>query len=383
MAASRISNISSVSGFVSRTLRRLLATDAFPDLPIPIPVSRHFTDYPVRILQVMRAKLTRHNPPAPPWRRRGVDRWHRIGPGPGPNQESVRPSPLLVGIAAVWNEDDVIYATVRNLFDQGADKVFVIDDGSDDATGQEAAAAGASVVFEKNEGVYREADRCEKIRKLIRDQTAELGGDVWWVVVDADEFPQGPDNTTIRDFIQALPAWVDVVGSRVLDHWPSETEAYRCREHPLTAFPLAQWYRWPWCRNGHWKHQLFRARTPGDLVPMPGHHTVRAADGRRVREYQMSLLMHHFAIRNRQRTEAKLRRSIVSGGRYDRSPDTFTRWRIAQRLHSLDHVYAGRVDLVPNCFPGEPLLGLSLRDWRQLAREDEIRSERGYGGTLA
>lgn len=377
IAGRELSNSLSSSNLVQRMTRALLATDAFPDLPIPIPVPRKFSDYPTRILQVLSARVTGRNPAAPPWRRRAVDRWHCIGPGPGPNHESIRRSPLLIGVTAVWNEDDVIFATVRNLFDQGADHVFVIDDASDDATAQEATAAGASVVLQKNEGIYREADRCAKIQKLIHDQTAALGGDVWWLVVDADEFPRGPGNTTIRGFIQTLPSWVDTVGSRVLDHWPSEAEGYVRREHPLNAFPLAQRYHWPWCRNGHWKHQLMRVRTPGDLVPMPGHHTVRSADGRRVREYPIGLLMHHFAIRNRQRTEAKLRRSTVSGGRYDRSPDTFTRWRIAQRLRSLDNIYAGRFDLVPNCFPGEPKLGLTLRDWRQLAAEDDTPFGRG------
>jgi hypothetical protein len=287
-----------------------------------------------------------------------------------------RRTPRLFAVTAVWNEDDVIFANVRNLFDQGADCVFVIDDDSDDRTAEEAKEAGAIVVPSKNDGVYREAERSAKIRKLIREQTAAVGGEVWWLVVDADEFPRGPGETTIREFVHTLPPWVDIVGSRVLDHWPSQKEAYSARSHPLTAFPLAQWYRWPWCGLGHWKHQLFRMRTPEDLIPMPGQHTVQSADNRRVREYPTSILMHHFAMRNRERTEAKLRRAWERGGRYSQSSDTFTRWRIVQRITSLNHIYSGRFDLVPNNFPGEPLLGVQLYHWQELVPENERRLSR-------
>ena len=117
-------------------------------------------------------------------------------------------------------------------------------------------------------------------------------------------------------------------------------------------------------------------RTPEDLIPMPGQHTVQSADNRRVREYPTSILMHHFAMRNRERTEAKLRRAWERGGRYSQSSDTFTRWRIVQRITSLNHIYSGRFDLVPNNFPGEPLLGVQLYHWQELVPENERRLSR-------
>jgi hypothetical protein len=42
----------------------------------------------------------------------------------------------------------------------------------------------------------------------------------------------------------------------------------------------------------------------------------------------------------------------------------------------LDYIYAGRFDLVPNGFPGEPKIGLTLRDWQQLVGESDIQDER-------
>lgn len=284
-----------------------------------------------------------------------------------------RERPLLYAVSAVWNEDDVIYATVRNLFEQGADRVFVIDDASDDDTVPEAVAAGGEVVRQSSDGVYSEARRARQIQRLVHDRTEAGDGDVWWIVADGDEFPRGPDGRTIRDLVDELEPWVDVVGSRVLEHFPAGSTGYRRREHPLRACPLARWYVNPYCSRGHWKHQLLRVRRPGELFPMPGHHTVGTADGRKARETEATLLMHHFPLRNRERTEQKLRLAAAPTGRYAVTPDTFTRWRIAQRLDALDDVYAGRWHLVPSGFPDERRIGVDLRDWRELVRPEERR----------
>jgi Glycosyl transferase family 2 len=329
------------------------------------------------VLEVLLARARRRNPPPPPWRRRAILRWQSHEPAPAAHTAARRGRPLLYGVSAVWNEDDVVYATVRNLFEQGADRVFVIDDASDDETVPEAVAAGAEVVRQPSDGVYSEVRRAGRIQQLVHDRTQAADGEVWWIVADGDEFPRGSDGRTIRDVVEELEPWVDVVGSRVLEHFPAAAERYRRREHPLPAIPLARWYVNPYCRRGHWKHQLLRVRRPGDLFPMPGHHTVGTADGRAAREAEATLLMHHFPLRNRERTEQKLRRSAAPSGRYAASPDTFTRWRIAQRLQALDDVYAGRWQLVPSGFPGERRIGVDLRDWRELVRPEERRLPAG------
>jgi hypothetical protein len=344
---------------------RLLAAEMFPDLPFPRPVRRRARDYPVRALEVAWADVRGRNPPPPPWRRRAAADWQTTASGPGPSlpQRSV---PLIFGVAAVWNEEDVVAATVSNLFEQGADRVVVIDDGSDDDTRSEAAAVGAVVVGAASDGVYSEAARGAQIRSLVETETARAGGDVWWVVADADEFPRGGAGAMIREVVRELPGWVDVVGARVLDHVPPSADDYPHGAHPLPYFPLARWYVNPYCRAGHWKHPLFRVRSPGDVYPTPGHHVVGTGDGRRAREASTPILVHHFPFRNRQRTEGKLRRAAAAGGRYDRSPDRFTRRRLAQRLASLDDLYRGRYDLVAGGYPGGPRIGFSVCDWREL-----------------
>lgn len=213
----------------------LLAEAAWPDLPFAHPPERRPLDYPARLIDVLRARLTVRNPPFPPWRRRAAGSWQRIGTGPGPLE--TRERPLLYGVVAAWNEDDVIYATVRHLRGQGCHRVFVLDDGSDDHTASEAHEAGANVVAITSDGVYREATRCRMIRALIAEQTEDAGGDVWWLVADADEFPRGYGGLTVGEVVAGLPGWVDTVGSRVIEHLPHVGAFLRTSDPPRRGVP--------------------------------------------------------------------------------------------------------------------------------------------------
>ncbi len=273
-------------------------------------------------------------------------------------------------MTAVWNEDDIVYALVEHLLRQGIDRVLVIDDASDDATAEEALAAGADLIRLPSDGTYSEALRTARVRETIATQTDAAGGDVWWLVLDADEFPVGPDATTVRDLVERAPPWVDVVGSRVLDHVPGEVE-YVPRQPPIPFFPLARWFASDFCGRGHWKHPLMRVRRAGDVYPLPGHHTVATADGRRAREYAPTLLTHHLPLRARARTERKLARSAAPDGRYGASPDSFTRARIAQRVRALDALYAQRHDLVCAPFAGQPRVGIAVCEWHLLVPPSE------------
>lgn len=363
------------SGFLARGASRVaetfLALDAFPDLAFGGSLPRRPTDLLLRPCEVMTARCRRRNPGPPGWRRREVRRWQMHSPGPGPTAPVRRTPHLLMAVAAVWNEDDVIFATVRHLFDQGVDRVFVIDDQSDDDTVTEARAAGATVIERPSDGRYSEAERYRSVQQLIERETTAAGGDVWWLIVDADEFPRGANGRTVREHVEELPGWVDVVGSQVLDHVPSSSSRYRRRDHPILSFPLARWYDNPYCRLGHWKHQLLRVRTGDDLLPLPGHHVVRSKDGRRVREPAGSLLMHHFPLRGQARTAEKFAKAAGPTGRYALSPDRFTRIRLRQRSAALAAYYADQPDLVPNTFPGQRRRGPGPRPWTELVHPAE------------
>jgi hypothetical protein len=348
----------------------LFATDPFPDLAFGRALDRTWSDLVVRAFEVMEARVRRRNPGPPPWRRRAIDGWQRVGPGEGPTERAQPETPLLAAVAA-WNEDDIIFVTVRNLFAQGANRVFVIDDGSDDHTGAEARAAGGTVVPRHSNGRYSEAVRAASIAQLVATETAAAGGAAWWLLVDADELPTGPDGMTVRHLVDGLPGWVDVVGSRVLDHVPHRGSSLSPREDPLVAFPLARLYHNSYCPSGHWKHQLIRVRRPGDVRSLPGQHVASSGDGRVLREPATSLLMHHFPLRGLDRTAAKYRAAIAPDGRYTRSPDAFSRARVTQRIHELEKYHAGECHLVLDPFPGRRRRPSDVRPWQEFVPPGE------------
>ncbi|QXJ22362.1 glycosyltransferase family 2 protein [Actinomadura graeca] len=329
-------------------------------------------DYPRYGLELAVAGARRRNPPIPPWLRRYARTWQSFGParpcagGPRPEE------PLVYGLCQAWNEEDVIYATVRNMLLQGADRVFVIDDGSDDGTAAEAAAAGATVISDASDGLFDEVRRTERLVRVAEERTEEAGRPVWWVVVDADEFPRGPEGMTIADLARSLPPWVDTVGSRVLEHYPGRLSAPRPRHHPLDELPNAHWNTIRFCPAGHWKHQMLLVRGPGELRFTFGRHTIAAPPSRKpVLESEASLLMHHFPLRDMERTARKFRLANSASGRYGASSDTFVKERTEGRLRMLRLAYEERYDLLPNTFPGEPRTGASVRDWRELVPPSE------------
>ena len=337
-----------------------------PTSPFPQAVVPRIFDRPGSLIELALARARGRVAPPPPWLRRRIAAWQVDGPGPGPASPSARAGPLIHAVVGVWDEEDIVYALVEHLHAQGVDRVLVIDDESEDATAHEAAAAGAEVLRMPSAGAYSEALRTQRFSDVIAARTEDAGGDVWWLVLDADDFPRGPDGTTLRQLVEDAPTWVDVVGARVLDHVPALSGQYVARRPPLEYFPHARWFRRAFCPRGHWKHPLMRVRRAGDVVPLPGHHAVGTGDGRRAREHEATLLMHHFPLRARGRTEARLRRAMAPGGRYAESPDGFTHGRLRDRLQALDHLYAGRYELVASGFCGDPLLGIEVCDWREL-----------------
>ena len=115
----------------------------------------------------------------------------------------------LFAIIGAWMEEDVIAATVANVFTQGCERVFLVDNNSSDGTVREAVAAGAELaeVFETEQ--YDEVLRLEVMNRVVREQSERDGSDhIWWLWLDADEFPHGPradDPRVPRTARSALP----------------------------------------------------------------------------------------------------------------------------------------------------------------------------------
>jgi hypothetical protein len=354
-----------VTGAIRARLRHpptwMVDEPAWPDTPMPIPSVRYWRDVPHRFMQRAAAWLTHRNPAAPPWRRRAGHAWQvTVSPADGGTARAHAGRPLF-GVIAAWNEEDVIWSTVTNLFREGCAEVFVLDDGSTDGTIAEASAAGAEVVPREPTTHWLEAERCAAIDRLIAERTRDRGQEVWWLVADADEFPTYPGS--IRGLLDRLPENVDAVGSEVVEHYPAPDGGWTPRCDPLGIAGLACPYPSDYCPLGHWKHQLFLRRRYDDPVPMPGAHTLRSACGRRIREWCEPIAMHHFPYRDLDRLERRITGVRDGTGRYGTTPDTFTAWRARHRLEVVRQLRARRYDRLSNSFPGQRHERLELSVW--------------------
>ena len=115
---------------------------------------------------------------------------------------------MILALVPAFNEEKKIAAVVRTLLAK-VNEVVVIDDGSDDATAQEAALAGATVlVHALNRG---QGAALETGHQYAREQNAEI-------IVHFDADGQFDPNDVGRGLVALQETGVDIVlGSRFLE----------------------------------------------------------------------------------------------------------------------------------------------------------------------
>ncbi|GFK94395.1 hypothetical protein NNJEOMEG_02239 [Fundidesulfovibrio magnetotacticus] len=216
----------------------------------------------------------------------------------------------LYGFLYVWNEADIIEASVRNLFLQGCDRVFLVDHASDDATAALAQAQGAQLFSTHAERFFEESAKVLLANRCMAEVSARSGLEhVWWLFTDADEFPHGPGGRTVRGYLEELPGNYRVVGSRVLEHAP-DAGAFAPGTNPVARYPRARPDPVAHCPAGHLKHQLLRFdRDAPPLYTGPGYH-IFASDACPLPEPESSLVVHHFPHRAPAVTAARLKRIL-------------------------------------------------------------------------
>ena len=283
-----------------------------------------------------------------------------------------RASPIqnfaLYAVIGTWMEEDIIADTVRNSFNQGATRVFILDNESPDDTVNEARNAGAELGMSYNTEHFECAYQAALINEFIQYISRNCSHDhVWWMLHDADEFlcPEGAG--TIRDFIGSLDRRFRVVGARVLNHYPTPGgPAHIPGEHPINQQPLCQEISSKICDQRHLKHPLLRWDRHGPRIDAsPGFHRAEPSQSPWI-EPVGSVIMHHFPFRNE---EATRRRMDALWSSQDTSraklndPGTD---HMQARAQSLDAVYTGDWGRVRNYDPEGPEEGVQLVDWGTL-----------------
>jgi len=207
-----------------------------------------------------------------------------------------------------WREADIIEACVRNLFAEGVDRVFLVDNGSPDATVEMAARGGAlhmdTIVSER----FSEDIKCggvvSCVCKVLREEAPERA---WWLFCDADEFPTAPGHGTIREFLAGLDDRIRVVGGHFLLHYPVTRPYYCCGFHPAEFQFCASLHddQAIYCDLVHNKHNLIRFdHAAYDISIHAGYHGLSAHE--ELFEAKESLRIHHVQYRNREETLERL-----------------------------------------------------------------------------
>ncbi len=307
----------------------------------------------------------------------------QVGHEDNPDHPVVLEDFPIFAVIKSWMDEDIIEATVRNAFAQGADTVFLVDNASTDSTVARAVEAGATVA----EVYETEAFDGRLVQPLVnavvaRESLRDGSDHIWWMLLDSDEFPEGPGGRTIREYLAGLDRRFRLVGARFLNHLPDTTPANVEGFHPADFQPLCYPFEPlnnPPCSLGHWKHLLQRFDRHGQfLLSNEGAHTAFASE--RVIEPSAGVLVHHFQYRNEAFTRAKL--DLVHESHRDGLHESAGWSSFDRRRRSLDAVYDQRwaeVDTPPNRVAGAsahpaPWSGQStLRRWYPEASVHEAR----------
>jgi hypothetical protein len=301
-------------------------------------------------------------------------------------EQPATPEPIdefrLFGIIGSWMEADVIAATVANAFTQGCERVFLVDNDSPDDTVAQAIAAGAEFACRFSSPQYDEVLRLKIMNHVVETVSEEDGSDhIWWLWLDADEFPHAPRGATIRQFLEPLDRRFRIVGGRVINHFPSGSPAYVPGYHPLDFQPLCEEHRQVICSLSHRKHPLQRYDKHGPLIVCDrGFHRATSAE-RPLREPMTAVYVHHFPYREPDATRRRLAALCgidESGVARARSDDDATDAMIP-RFQTLDAVYSGDWARVRNYrFEGKISVPHPV-PWESLAGPDDAPYQRWYG----
>jgi hypothetical protein len=232
--------------------------------------------------------------------------WERSGGWVRPKPLHIalpRRAPQEIGLYAVigtWHEGDIIEACVKNCLAQGCERVYILDNDSPDDTVEVAKAAGAEIVEVYHTDFYSEGTRLHKMNGFMERITmTEKRSRMWWLALDADEFPAAPNGLTLREWVSRQENHFNVLGAWAFDHYPHQPLANIRGFHPAEFQPYGM-LRWDaYCGLSHWKHSLLRYDDGVfNLAQTYGMHTTFGRQNAHITEPIDQFLMNHFMYRN-------------------------------------------------------------------------------------
>jgi glycosyltransferase involved in cell wall biosynthesis len=206
---------------------------------------------------------------------------------------------IVNAIMCVWNEEDIICSTVRHAFAQGCANVYIIDNGSSDQTIEEAKKAGATHFATFHSKYFDEIKKIAQLNAAVEALNASCSDEaVWWLYIDADEFPSISASATIIDFLKNIASDCRAVHGLLYNHIPTH-EPYMVRgKHPADFMPVCNktdTVKIPLLRYDKCKEHIFS---------LGGAHSFKSSDDIKI-VYDM-LAIHHFPYRKPEDTRKRL-----------------------------------------------------------------------------
>lgn len=220
---------------------------------------------------------------------------------------------MLNAITCVWNEEDIIAASVKNCFAQGCDNVFIVDNASTDNTVPRALAAGARLALSFESKFFDERQKIVHLNAVVSFFNKVFPDpSIWWLYFDADEFPCIANGSRLADLVAGLDRAVIGLHGYLSDHIPTHAPYSHEERHPADFMPLCEksdTYKIPLLRYDKGRPHFFSAG---------GAHEFNS-NGESVLVAMDALDIHHFPVRNPKHTLTRLKNLL------QRSPDGSSR----------------------------------------------------------
>ena len=208
---------------------------------------------------------------------------------------------MLNAVMCVWNEEDIIESTVKHAFAQGCSNVFIIDNASTDRTVEIAINAGAILADAFESKYFDETQKIARLNSVVKTYNAQSPDEhVWWLYLDADEFPNIDHSYRIIDFIASLDPSIRLIHGHLFHHVPTHPPYNVHGYHPADFIPVAtktNIEKIPLVRYDKGKQHLYSCG---------GAHTVDSA-GESIPMIKGILNIHHFHYRRPEDSIARLK----------------------------------------------------------------------------
>jgi glycosyltransferase involved in cell wall biosynthesis len=199
---------------------------------------------------------------------------------------------MLNAVLCVWNEEDIIESTVKHALAQGCSNVFIIDNGSTDTTIKKAVQAGAQHVTSFLTEYFDVHKKTAHLNAVVQYFNAIFQEEhMWWMYLDADEFPNIDCAMRIIDVLKGIDSSVRGMHGYMLDHIPTHPPYTVSSYHPADFMPV--------CHKTNMEKTLLIRYDKGEphLYSACGAHTLDTC-GKMLPVAKNIINIHHFPMRN-------------------------------------------------------------------------------------